>query len=144
MEKKYGRVGMPQSKLFESIESEELESRFDSHFPISESVRNVTYHEQIEPELAERQQIVYEIVLANSPEGISSPGIAKEMKERFEMDSTPDIHIFSGRLTELTNPKGKPHPYCNPPLIEVCGVEQHPDFKGRIRNYTKYRIRRAL
>ena len=104
---------------------------------ISEFVRDSTF-ESIKPELAERQLEILKIILLYPAGGISSRGISKHLDNR-------PLNTFSGRLTELANPKGydKP-PYHNPPLIEPCGVEQYPDFEGRMRSYTKYRVRRSF
>jgi len=129
---------MRQSNLFYEDENDELKPEFGvkPKVSISESIRNVTWHEKVEPEITKRQQEIYEIIL-NHPEGISSRGI-EEIIHR-------ELHCFSGRLTELANPKGyDKRPYHSPPLIEECGVDYHPDDEGRMTPYTKYRVRSAL
>lgn len=119
MEKKYGREGMPQSKLFESIESDEPESRFDSDFSISESVRNATYN-MIKPHLPECRQRVYEIILQH-PEGICNKQIAIEW-------GVP-INSVTGRVTELRE-EG---------LVGACGTKAIPDHRGRMHPNTLWR-----
>lgn len=99
---------------------------------VGEAVRNSTF-DDIKGDLGDRQQEIFEIILNHSPDGISSMGIHEETGK--------PLHTFSGRITELANPKLKDTgAYCIPPLIEACGVEIRPDHDGKMRKYTKYRV----
>ena len=110
----------------------DIEKQVMKGFPVAESVRNTTYYDIID-ELPDRQQEIFEIVLKHSPEGISSMGIY--------LETGKPLNTFSGRLSELANPKLKEKPpYCLPPLIEPCGVSIHKDHNGKMRRYTKYRV----
>ena len=110
----------------------DVEKQVMKGFPVAESVRNSTFND-IADELPERQQEIFDIILKHSPTGISSMGI--------KIETGKPLHTFSGRLSELANPKLKEKPpYCLPPLIEPCGVAIHKDHTGRMRKYTKYRV----
>jgi len=118
--------------MMRTLDSYGEEEKLSQSGIVSESVRNQQFYD-IAEELPDRQQMIFEIILEHSPKGISSMGIHRLTKK--------PLHTFSGRLSELANPKGKEKvPYCNPPLIEACGVEIYPDHDGRMRRYTKYRV----
>lgn len=111
-------------------------------FNVGEAVRNVTFHGVVEPDLGRRQQEVYEIVLAAYPGGVTTRDIQNELSKKY--NRRVELHEFSGRLTELANPKGydddKHSQYCNPPLIAACSSESVGfDNAGRSRFYTSYR-----
>lgn len=106
---------MPQRKLFESIESDELESMFD----VGKAVRNATYN-MIKPHLPECRQRVYEIILQH-PEGICNKQIALEW-------GVP-INSVTGRVREL----------CQAELVVACGTKAVPDHRGRMHPNTLWR-----
>lgn len=101
----------------------------NSSFPTGEAVRNATYHNVVEPNITRRQMEVYEIIISNP--GITSKGISRILDK--------PLHTFSGRLSELANPKryDKP-PYHNPPLIVAHGVEYEYDYENKSQPYSKY------
>lgn len=106
---------MPQSKLFDSIESDELEPMFE----VSKAVRNATY-QMIKPHLPECRQRVYEIILQH-PEGICNKQIAVEW-------GVP-INSVTGRVTELREVG----------LVIACGTKAVPDHRGRMHPNTLWR-----
>jgi len=106
---------MQQSKLFDNIESDELESMFE----VGKAVRNATY-QIIKPHLCETRQRVYEIILQH-PEGICNKQIALEW-------GVP-INCVTGRVTELRK-EG---------LVDACGTKAIPDHRGRMHPNTLWR-----
>ena len=110
----------------------EIEKHIERGFPIGESVRNSTF-DSIRDELPDRQKEIFDVVLQHSPKGISTKAISN-------LTGKP-MHTFSGRISEMANPKMKQkHPYWWPPLIVPCGVDILEDYNGKMRTYTKYRV----
>lgn len=109
-------------------------------FNVSEANRNATYHNVVEPTLADRQREIFEIVIIAGIKGISSKGIQQELEKR--KDRPVGLNEFSGRLAEMANPKGyDKRPYCNPPIIEVCGIDPNFNNNNCSQSYTIYRVR---
>jgi len=115
----------------------------DDGVNIGEAVRNVTFYEKVVPNLGERQQMVFEIILAAGDKGISTKDIQRKLSERFGHHI--DLNFFSGRLTELCNPKRYiKKPYCNPPLIERIEPDMGYDCNGHSHFYNRYRVRWSI
>ena len=90
---------------------------------IGKAVRNATY-QMIKPDLPEKRQRVYEVILAH-PDGIC----AKEIRKKLGWG----IQSISGRVSELHQ--------SDPPLIEACGIKYLPDFDGKMYPNTLWRVK---
>jgi len=101
--------------------------------PISEQVRNNQF-DKIKDTLGGRQWKIFQVIMQH-PEGICSWEIRRTLKI--------PLNTFSGRLTEMNNPRLKTkRPYCFPPVIEPLEEKcLHPNTYGEITEYTKYRVR---
>lgn len=95
---------------------------FEEKIPIGESVRNATY-QIIKPDLPEKRQRVYEIILAH-PKGITSKDIAKALKW--------PINCITGRVSELRDKEQ---------LIEAVGIQSMPDYEGKMHPNTIWRAK---
>ena len=102
--------------------------------PISEQIRNEQF-DSIKDTLGDRQWKIFQVILEHHPKGICSWEIRSVLKI--------PLNTFSGRLTEMHNPKRKTkRPYCNPPVIEpLTNPCLHPNTYGEMTKYTKYRVR---
>ena len=97
----------------------------------SEDIRNEQYKEIIKDINRRQMEVYWEIY--KHPGGIATKKIAKILRR--------SLHGISGRLTELSNPKGyDKKPYCNPPLIEKCGNELLPNDLGQMTKYSKFKV----
>lgn len=97
---------------------------------ISESSRNQAFKTVLE-DLCDRQRIIYELILEH-PDGISTWDIERITGKK--------SHTWSGRITEMANPKGYTDrkSYFFPPIIVAVGKEKHVS-NGKNMGYTIYK-----